>query len=122
MFVPRQAEIGVVEMALAIVFIVRVQGRIDDAADGGLSLEIGRGDLDLLEAEHVRPFPSLEIRPERGSPWRGRGRGWLEEGGDGWGGGGRKERADAVDVPGVDAETVRSGRGGRVVGRKGRRR
>ena len=114
---------GIVEMALAVILIVRVQGRIDDAAKGSLSLDIRRGDLDLLEAEHVRPFPSLEIFPERGSPWRGfrgraRGGGWLEEGGDGRGGG-RKEGADAVDVPGVDVETVRSGgRGGRVVGRE----
>ena len=113
---------GIVEMALAVILIVRVQGRIDDAADGGLSLDIRRGDLDLLEAEHVRPFPSLEIGPERGSQrrgfrGRGRGRGWFEEGGDGRGGG-RKEGADAVDVPGVYAKAVRSGRGGRVVGRK----
>ena len=51
-------------MAIAIIFIVRVQGRIDDAANAVLSLRVGRGDLDFLETEDVGPFPSLEIRPE----------------------------------------------------------
>lgn len=51
-------------MAVAVVFIVWAEGRIDNAADGGLSLGVGRGDLDLLEAEYVGPFPSLEVCPE----------------------------------------------------------
>ena len=55
---------SVVEMALAVVFIVRVQGRIDCAANRGLGFCIGRGDLDLLEAEYVGPFPSLEVCSE----------------------------------------------------------
>ena len=62
--IPRQAEMGVVEMAIAIVFIVRVQGRVDDAANGGLSLCIRRCDLDLLEAENMGPIPSLEVCAE----------------------------------------------------------
>lgn len=52
---------GIVVMAVAVIFIVRVYGRIDDAANGGLSLGIAGGDLDLLQAEDVGPFPSLEI-------------------------------------------------------------
>ena len=55
---------GVVEMAIAIIFIVWVQGRVDDAANGSLSLCIRRGDLDLLEAEYVGRIPSLEVCAE----------------------------------------------------------
>ena len=102
-------------MAVAVAFILRVQRRIHDAANRGLGLHVGAGDLDLLETDDVRPLPSLEMCPERGSRGRGfrasvRAGGRLEEIGDGRGGG-REKGADAVDVPGVDVESVHGGRG-----------
>lgn len=63
-----QAEVGVVEVAargVGFVLIVRVQRRVDGAADGGLGLRsVGGGDLDFLEAEDVGPVPSLEVCAE----------------------------------------------------------
>lgn len=59
---------GVVERAVAaavgFTLVVGVQGGVDGAAEGGLGLEVGGGDLDFLEAEYVGPFPSLEVCPE----------------------------------------------------------
>ena len=55
---------GIVEMATAVIFIVGIQGRVDDAANGSLSLCVCRGDLDFLEAEYVGPIPSLEVFAE----------------------------------------------------------
>ena len=55
---------GIVEMAIAVIFIIRVQRRINDAANRSLSLGIGRCDFDFLEAEYVGPIPSLEVCAE----------------------------------------------------------
>lgn len=60
---------GVVEVAVTVVFVVWGYGRVDDAADGGLGFCVGGGDFHFLEAEDVGPVPSFEVCSEGGGWW-----------------------------------------------------